>query len=104
MDGIKERHKVAIIKFQKLLRSGKDYSVKYMYDEVGKVVYMQERAVQRIINYYYQEVITKEMIDFLHSLNCDRKKEIEVFAQEFNVCTRESILLIRYIRRNGTDK
>lgn len=101
MTMIKERHKVVINKFQELLRCGKDYSVMYMYEEAGKEVYMKGYSTVRVINRYYSEIITQEMIDFVSNLTCKRKDEIEQFAKRFNVCTRESVLLIRYIRRRN---
>lgn len=99
MSYVKERHKKVLDKFQELLRSGKDYSVKYMYEEAGKAVYIDGRSVEKIVNTHYNSIITDAMVGFLHSLDCPRVEEIKRFSKEFNVCRRESILIIRYIRR-----
>lgn len=99
MIAINERNKVVIAKFQELLRSGKDYSVESMYNEAGRIVYIKGISVKSIIQNHYKKVITQEMIDYLNDIKCCREDEIESFSDKFNVCRRESILLIRYIRR-----
>jgi hypothetical protein len=101
MSLVKERHRIIVEKFHELLRSGKDYSVKYMCEEAGKAVYMGYYHTMKIINDHYQEIITQEMRDFLNNLECTREEELKQFSDKFDVCRRESILLIRYIRRNG---
>ena len=98
MTGIKERHKIAVERFQELLRSGKDYTVEHMYSEVGKAVYIKSSSVPKIIRKYYQQIISPEMICFITTSEYSRKEEIDQFSVKFGVCKRESILLIRYIR------
>jgi hypothetical protein len=99
MSLVKERHKKIIEKFQELLRSGKDYTVNSMCHEAGKVVYIEGESVKKIINRHYQQIINQEMVDFLNNLECNRQEEIKQFSEKFDVCRRESILLIRYLRR-----
>jgi hypothetical protein len=101
MAELKERHKVAINKFIELLRSGKDYGVDHMYSEAGKVSYISFKSVERVVNKYYGEVITQDMINFVNRFSCSREESIKQFSEKFNVCRRESILLIRYIRRRN---
>lgn len=97
----KERHKIVLDKFQDLLRSGKDYTVQHMYSEAAKEVTFEGVSIQQIINKHYNESITQEMIDYIKNLTCPRKEEIQSFSEKFKVCRRESILLIRYIRRRN---
>lgn len=99
MSLIKERDKIILKKFQELLRSGKDYSVESMCNEVGKHVFMEGVSIVAIINRHYREAITKEMVEYVNSLKCSRDEEIKLFSKRFGVCRRESILIIRYIRR-----
>jgi hypothetical protein len=104
MAEMNERHKVIIEKFQELLRSGKDYSVKYMYDEAGAIVYVKGGSVPQIINKHYHQIVSPEMIGYIRALNlcgATRKEEVILFSKKFEVCIRESILLIRYIRRRN---
>jgi hypothetical protein len=42
------------------------------------------------------------MIDYIDSLECKPREQIDLFAVKFNVCIRESRLLIRYIKNVKT--
>jgi late competence protein required for DNA uptake (superfamily II DNA/RNA helicase) len=96
MSLVKERHRIVLSKFQELLRSGKDYGVKYMYDEAGKVVFIEGISVMRIINKHYKDVINQDMVDYFHQLDCSREEKIKQFSDKFEVCIRESILRRRW--------
>ena len=84
--------------FQSLLRSGKDYSTEFMYETAGESVCVVGESARRIINKYYRGVVDQDMIDFIEYHNCSPKKQIELFAEKFSICNRESRLIIRYIK------
>ena len=102
----KQDKELAIVsRFQELLRSGKDYKVRYMYTESGKIAYITASAAKRIINNHYQRIVTDDMIDLLRSLAGRHQHKVRTFAKKYNLCERESRLLIRYIKRhNGYKK
>lgn len=95
-----KRERIIINKFQSMLRSGFDYKVSAMYEEAGKLAFIQAETAKRTIRNYYKGLITQEMTVFVYRHNCNPQKLIELFSNEFNVCLRESRLLIRYIKRS----
>lgn len=94
-----KREKIIINKFQSLLRSGKDYTNDYMYNEAANMVFMHAQSARRIINRFYQGVINHEMIDFVNKAKGKHIEKVNAFSDRFNVCERESRLIIRYIKR-----
>lgn len=86
--------------FQKLLRCGKDYSTSSMYEESGNKCYLTAGSAGNIIRKHYQSIITDEMDIFVSNLNGTKHEErIKLFMEEFELCKRESRLIIRYIKR-----
>ena len=99
---MKEKERRVINRFQRLLRSGKDYDVHSMYKEAGDAVCIVASTAQGIVNKYYRGLITQEMIEYVKYLDelCNSPADnILCFAEKFSVCERESRLLIRYIKR-----
>lgn len=96
---LRKRHKAIIDGFQKLLRSGNDFSVDYIYAMAGEIAYMSGHSARRIVNEYYKNIVTDDMIEFVTQLNCSHVIKVDLFSKEFNVCKRESRLIIRYIKR-----
>ena len=96
-----QRKELLIKRFKKLLRSDEDLRVEYMCERSASGLYYTTGTAMKIINAHYQEVITDKMKDFVNNLDCKRKEEVKMFGEEFSYCDRESILIIRYIRRNG---
>lgn len=95
----KERR--VINKFQSLVRSGMDYNVEYMCSEAGKSGLVGCEMARKIINKYYNGLISKDMVSFIRGLNGSKHSEkISLFSERFKVCERESRLLIRYIKRS----
>ena len=94
-----EKETRVINKFQSLLRSGKDFDVQSMYKESGETVCIAGRSAERIINSYYRGIVNQEMIVFVSGLRCSHYQKIKLFSFEFDICERESRLLIRYIKR-----
>lgn len=96
---IKER--VAIKEFQRLLRSGKDFSANSMYSDAGKLVFLEGETVGNIVRDHYRKIIreNKSMYDFVkeHS-ELSFRCLMEQFALKFKVCKRESRFMIKYIR------
>lgn len=87
--------------FHKLLRSGKDFSTSFMYEESGSKCYLTAGSAGNIIRKHYQSIITDEMKIFLSGMNGSRHEEkIRLFIEEFEFCKRESRLIIRYIKRS----
>jgi len=84
--------------FQSLLRSGMDYSTEYMYEVAGESVCIVGSSAKGIVRKYYRRIVNQEMIDFIECHNCPPKKQIELFAEKFSICNRESRLIIRYIK------
>ena len=97
MSETKERK--VINKFQSLLRSGKDFDVESMYEEAGQTVCIVGRSAGRIVKKYYRGIVNQEMIVFVSGLRCSHYQKIKLFSFEFDICERESRLLIRYIKR-----
>lgn len=95
-----ERDEAIINKFLSLLRSGMDYDVKSMYAESGRIAYVGHELSKVIINNYYKKKITSDMREFVESLKCKHIDKIRLFSNKFDVCQRESRLMIRYIRRS----
>ena len=94
-----KKERAVISTFQKLVRCGKDYDVDYMYGEAGKRAFLTQRGARNIINRYYQGVITAEMIRFVSEITGTAEEKAEQFMRKFNVCKREAILIIPYIKR-----
>jgi hypothetical protein len=87
--------------FQKLLRSGKDYTTESMYEEAGRKCYLTAGSAGNIVRKHYHSVITDEMKSFVSQMNGAKHEEkIKLFMDEFDLCKRESRLLIRYIKRS----
>jgi hypothetical protein len=88
--------------FHRLLRSGQDFSTSYMYEEAGKSCFLAAKSAGDIVRKHYQEKITDEMQMFVNDLD-DMPHDVKVnlFAERFSLCVRESRLIIRYIRRNS---
>lgn len=88
-------------RFQRLLRSGMDYDVRYMYEEAGRSVCITGLSAQRIVNRYYRGVINQEMIDlvngFVYKNGHLKEEDLTRVSERFNVCKREGRLLIRYV-------
>ena len=96
-----QRHEIAINSFLTQLRCGKDYTVLSMYEEAGKEAFLEGHTVANVVrDHFNKEVITPEMIEALNSIQeSNHRKTVSVFASAFNLCERESHLIIRYIRR-----
>ena len=96
-----QRKTLLVKRFQNLLRSGEDLTVEYMCGQAANKLFYTTGTAMKIINAYYNSIITDPMREFVKNSNCSRKEEIRKFCEEFNLCDREAILIIRYIRRNG---
>lgn len=94
-----KKEKAIINKFQSLLRSGMDYDVDSMYAEAGKAGFIAGPSAKRIINRYYQGVISGSMVDYFKLLGGKHNDKVKLFSGKFNVCEREARLIIRYIKR-----
>ena len=95
-----ETKRLAVIdEFTTLLRSGKDYTTDYMYYEAGRLVYIEPESARRIINDHYKKVITPEMIRYYKSLDGSHQEKIANMAKKYDICERESRLIIRYIKK-----
>ena len=92
-----------IKRFKNLLRSGEDLTVEYMCQKAATGLYYTTGTAMKIINEHYNsDVITDRMREFVANFEkCGRKKQIKMFSEEFLFCPRESVLIMRYIRRNG---
>jgi len=103
-DTTKEKQEIVLREFQKLLRSGKDYSTSYMYKEAGKPCYIGEMGAGDMVRNHYHGVITENMVTCIAGLEektrCER---VEIFAKKFNYCAREARFIIRMIRRRQND-
>ena len=99
MGATKKRHEVALKEFHRLLRSGNDYTVSYMSKKASKLAFIEAGTIERVVNKHYQKIISDEMVEFINNSNCSKKKEIKLFSERFEICKRESILIIRYIKR-----
>lgn len=96
---IKERK--VLREFHRLLRSGKDFSTSYMYKEAGGVGFLSAKTAGNIVRKHYQKAINSEMSEFIAALgDTQHDVVIDLFSKRFNVCMRESRLMIRYIKRN----
>lgn len=98
---IRRKRKVVIKAFCKLLRSGKDYSTEYMYKVAGREVFINASAARHIINEHYRKkVITDDMRMFIErSDDMNRQAQRKAFASKFDLCPREAVLIIPYIKR-----
>lgn len=96
-----EKEKIVLKEFQRLLRSGKDFSTNSMYEDAGKKVFLEGETAGNIIRKHYREQIksNSEMVSFVAE-NKDLKIQflMKVFSAKFKVCERESRLIIGYIR------
>ncbi|WP_372647790.1 hypothetical protein [Draconibacterium sp.] len=98
----KQKEKKVLSEFHRLLRSGKDYSANYMYEEAGKSCFLAAKSAGDIVRKHYQEKITDEMQAFVNNLgDMPHDVKVNLFAERFSLCVRESRLIIRYIRRNS---
>jgi len=93
-----DKNNAVIERFQELLRSGKDYGVKYMYEEAAKIGFINSYTARKIVNKHYHSIISPDMIDFIYNKRLSGEEEIKGFSDNFDLCRRESILIIRYIR------
>lgn len=97
------KQKIVIDRFHQLLRSGKDYTTNYMYQEAGKPAFMSEEGAGAIIRSYYRGIINEKMVTCVSELeNNTRNERVEIFSKKFRLCEREARLMIRYIRRRKT--
>lgn len=96
----KQREKVVLDKFHKLLRCGKSFTTVYMYEESGKEGYMGIQGAQAIVSKYYHSLITIGMVNYACEIyNKGIKERTDLFARKFNVCPREALLIMGYIWR-----
>jgi aspartate 1-decarboxylase len=96
-----EKEKDVLKVFQRLLRCGKDFSTSYIYGEAGAKCYLTAGSAGNIIRKHYRAIITSEMKTFVFNLNGTKHEEkVSMFVKEFNLCKRESRLIIRYIKRS----
>lgn len=92
----------AILKiFHRLLRSGKDYTTKYMHEEAGRECFLTGESAGQIVRKYYRKTITPEMKQYFNGLNGEsHDKKIDMFRCKFRLCKRESRLIIYFIKRS----
>lgn len=97
----RRKERKVLREFQKILRSGRDYTTESMYREVSeKLDFLEPKTVGNIVRSHYRNRVTSEMIEFVENSNGNKHRElVECFSDEFGVCERESRLLIRYINR-----
>jgi len=88
--------------FRKLLRSGKDYTTSYMYEEAGIPCFISGKTAGNIVRKHYRKTITDEMVEFILNVvdGLSHDEKIVQFSKEFRLCKRESRLIIRYIKCN----
>lgn len=108
-----EKEKLVLCRFHQLLRSDKDYTTDYMYEEAGKKAFLSIKKAGDIVRKHYRSIISEEMINFVHEKNksnemvnhyyahkkSTRTELVNLFSEKFNVCIRESRLIIRFIWR-----
>ena len=73
------KEKKVVNRFKKLLRSGMDYDVDSMYKEAGRCVCIVGVSAQRIINKYYKNMVTQEMVTYVNGLRCKHPEKINLF-------------------------
>jgi hypothetical protein len=96
----KDKERSVLKVFHRLLRSGKDYEVNFMYKEAGKSVYLTGPSAGNVIRRHYKKIITQEMCKFVSECNgISHNEKVDSFVKEFGVCKREARLIIRYIKR-----
>ena len=98
-----QKEAIIIKEFQRLLRSGKDYSVCSMYEDAGKkcIPVIVAGTVGNIIRNHYRGIIKSNpgMYNFVKdNQNLSFKCLMEQFALKFEVHKRGSRFMIRYIR------
>lgn len=100
-EGTKIKEQKVLREFHRLLRSGKDFSTSYMYEEAGKVGFVAPKTAGNFVRKHYQKIITEEMAVFIDDIDDTSHDEvISLFSEKFTMCEREARLVIRYIRRN----
>lgn len=104
-DKTKIKNQVVVREFQRLLRSGKDYTNEYMYSEAGKKGFIEGVSASNniILPYYWANEITGEMKDFI--LDVDGKSfktKTRLFSRKFNKCIRESKYILIVTKNRST--
>ncbi|MEN6621972.1 MAG: hypothetical protein ABFD50_10530 [Smithella sp.] len=96
-----KKHRIVVREFLKLVRSGKDYTTESMYREVAdKLNFIEAKTVGNVIREHYKNMITGDMKEFLENMEGNpHETKIQQFSVRYNVCTRESRLMIRYMGR-----
>ena len=97
---INKRDKL-VTEFQELLRSGKDYTTHYMYDEAGKCCFLTAKSAGVLIREHYNDsVITEDMLKIISNLaNLPHNNKVKEVAEKFSICERESRLILRYAEK-----
>lgn len=103
-DRLRERNKRIIDRFHEELRSGKDLDVESIYTDIAEVFFISKRWVQQVVNSYYRDYISCDMIVFTLQLSGDMKEKIDKFSGVFGTCERESRLIIRYVKIIANEK
>jgi hypothetical protein len=95
-----EKKALVLKNFQKLLRSGKDYTTESMYEEAGKPCFVSGKRAGEMIKDHYRLIISENMVNCFSSIkDKTRPERIDIFSKQFNLCRRESRLIIWYIMR-----
>jgi len=95
----KERR--VIREFHKQLRSGKDLDTNSMYEEAGSKCFLSGKQAGNIVRMYYKEKIDENMTNFVENLQVEHQTKVEIFSSTFQLCPRESRLIINYILRRN---
>lgn len=95
-----QKEQIIVAEFNKLMRSGKDYSANYMYRAVGaKCFFLNEGTIGNIIRKHYNEQITEDMRIFAKEISSLAFIEkMKLFSVKFKKCSRETRLILRYLR------
>jgi len=94
-----KKERKVVKEFQKLLRSGKDYTTEFMYSEAGNIVFLASKSAGNIVRRFYKNSITPEMCQFISGLNgASHEEKVVMFSKKFGMCKREGRLIIRYLK------
>jgi len=100
-ENTKRKEKIILREFFRLLRGGRDYATRYLYNEAGRKVFLTGRTVAKIVQKHYNEnIITDEMHRFVIENRAIKHQDlVEGFSAEFRLCLRESSFILRFLKR-----
>ena len=100
-----KKHATLLKEFQKIIRSGKDLSAEAMYEDAGKVCFIEWQTASHIIQKHYRNiVVTEEMRTFVdENRHLEFKELLKLFCSKFTIdktkiCKREGRFILGYIK------